>query len=70
MSCEYYNIYKIFISYEDIEDRINLDDKYDSYFWKIFSEINKYNILTNQLFYEKVILISMKLFLSGTGNLG
>ena len=67
MSCEYYNIYKIFISYEDIEDRINLDDKYDSYFWKIFSEINKYNILTNQLFYEKVILTSMKLFLSGTG---
>ena len=64
---DYYYIYRIIKSFDDMEDNGSFNEKYYDFFWNIFTNINKYDTLTNKQFYEEVINKSMKIFLSGIG---
>ena len=64
---EFYYILRIFKSYNDIEEKITFDNKYTNFFFEIFKNINKYEPLSNRQFYEKVIILSLQIFLSGVG---
>lgn len=50
-----------------MEDNASFNEKYYDFFWQIFTNIKKYDTLTNKQFYENVINVSMKIFLSGIG---
>ena len=62
---EYYYIYRVLKSFDDIDENVNFNEKYYNFFSEIFNNINKFDILTNKQFYEQVIIISLKIFLSG-----
>ena len=64
---DYYYIYRIIKSFDDMEDNASFNEKYYDFFWQIFTNIKKYDTLTNKQFYENVINVSMKIFLSGIG---
>ena len=62
---EYNYVYRILKSFDDIEDNVNFNEKYYNFFFEIFNDINKFDVLSNKQFYEMVIMISLKTFLSG-----
>ena len=64
---EYYYIYRIFKSFDVIEGNISFNEKYTSFFNELFENIKIYEPLSNKQFYEEVIILSMKVFLSGMG---
>ena len=64
---EYNYIYRILKTFDAIEENISFNEKYLDYFMELFKNINKYEPLSNKQFYEEIILLSMKIFLSGMG---
>ena len=62
---EYNYIYRILKTFDDIEENISFNEKYTSFFTELFKNINKYESLSNKQFYEEIIILSMKIFLSG-----
>ena len=64
---DYYYIYRIYKSSDDYEDNYKFNNSYYNFFLDIFNNIAKYDSLSNKQFYEEVIIVSMKIFLSGVG---
>ena len=69
MSNDFYNIYHINNpSGDDIyEDNILYFQKFNIFFWDTFKNIHKYEILPEKEFYEDILLLMKKIFLSSVG---
>ena len=63
----YYYINRILKSFNNIEESITFNEKYTNFFMETFKNINKYEKLSNRQFYEKIMIQSLKIFLSGVG---
>ena len=63
----YYYINRILKSFNNIEESITFNEKYTNFFMETFKNINKYEKLSNKQFYEKIMIQSLKIFLSGVG---
>ena len=67
ISYNYYSIYRIYIPNNSMEDSYKYIEQLKNFFWEIFNNIHKYDILTEKEFYEEVIYLMNKIFLTGAG---
>ena len=69
MSYDFYYIYQINNSYGDdiYEENILFFQKFNTFFWDTFKNIHKYEILPEKGFYEDILILMKKIFLSSVG---
>ena len=69
MSYDFYYIYRINNSYGDdaYEGNLIFCGKFTNFFWETFKNIHKYDVLSEKQFYEDVLILMTKIFLSTIG---